>query len=193
MYKKGEVRRLANVIGFDDAPFVRAHRGDVALVGTVCTQARLDGVVVGKVRRDGVDSTRRMAALLRGSPFAAAVQAVLLQGIAVGGFNVVDIHGLHALLGLPVLVVARKAPGLPAIEAALLGRVRGGAKKWALIKKAGPMEACEGVWVQRAGLGLDEAARLLQVTRAHGKLPEALRLAHLIAGGIGDGVSRGRA
>lgn len=192
MYKGG-VRRLGNVIGFDDAPFVREHRGDVALVGTVCTQARLDGVVVGKVRRDGVDSTRRIAGLLRGSPFAEHVQAVLLQGIAVAGFNVVDIHGLHATLGLPVLVVARKAPGLPAIKAALLGRVRGGARKWRLIERAGPMEACEGVWVQRAGLELAEAAGLLRATRAHGKLPEALRVAHLIAGAIGDGASRGRA
>lgn len=192
-YRAATMRRLANVIGLDDAPFVREHRGDVALVGTVCTQARLDGVVVGKVRRDGVDSTRRIAALLRGSPFAGHVQAVLLQGIAVAGFNVVDIHGLHAALGLPVLVVARKAPGMAAIQAALLGRVRGGARKWALIERAGPMEACEGVWVQRAGLGLADAAALLRTTRTHGKLPEALRLAHLIAGGIGDGFSRGRA
>jgi endonuclease V-like protein UPF0215 family len=186
-------RRLSNVIGFDDAPFVREHRGDVPLVGVVCTRTRVDGVVVGKVRRDGVDSTRRISALLRGSPFVEHVQAVLLQGIAVGGFNVVDIHALHAETGLPVLVVARRAPGMAAIEAALLGRVRGGARKWRLIERAGPMEACEGVWVQRAGLTPADAAALLRTTRCHGNLPEALRMAHLIAGGIGSGASRGRA
>ena len=81
----------------------------------------------------------------------------------------------------------------PAIRAALLERVRGGARKWALIERAGPMEPCEGVWVQRAGLSPAEAAGLLRTTSVHGKLPEALRLAHLIAGAIGDGVSRGRA
>jgi hypothetical protein len=186
-------RRLSNVLGVDDAPFVREHRGDVALVGAVCTRTRLDGVVLGKARRDGADATRRVAALLAGSPFAAHVQAVLLQGIAVGGFNVVDIHGLRAATGLPVLVVARRPPRLPAIRAALLGRVRGGARKWALIERAGAMEPCEGVWVQRAGLELAEAAALLRVTRSHGNLPEALRLAHLIAGAVGDGASRGRA
>lgn len=187
------MRRYSNVIGFDDAPFVREHRGDVPLVGAVCTQGRLDGVLVGKIRRDGVDSTRRIAALLQGSPFAAHVQAVLLQGIAVGGFNVVDLHALHATIGLPVLVVARRAPRLPAIRAALLERVRGGAKKWALIERAGAMEPCEGLWVQRAGISAAEAAGLLRASAVQGKLPEALRLAHLIAGGIGDGVSRGRA
>jgi uncharacterized protein len=186
-------RRLSNVVGFDDAPFVREHRGDVPLVGVVCTQARVDGVLVGKVRRDGVDSTRRIAAMLLASPFAEHVQAVLLQGIAVAGFNVVDIHRLHEVTGLPVLVVARKAPGMAAIQAALLGRVRGGARKWALIERAGAMEPCEGVWVQRAGLDLAAAANLLRTTSVHGKLPEALRMAHLVAGGIGDGASRGRA
>lgn len=189
----GGMRRLANVVGFDDAPFVRTHRGDIPLVGVVCTQARMDGVIVGKIRRDGADATRRMAALLQGSPFVEHVQAVLLQGIAVGGFNVVDIHGLHAALGVPVLVVARKAPRMAAIEAALRERVRGGPRKWGLIRKAGPMEACEGLFVQRAGLDIKEAAALLRTTRSHGNLPEALRLAHLIAGGIGDGASRGRA
>lgn len=184
------MRRYSNVIGFDDAPFVREHRGDVPLIGTVCTQGRLDGVLVGKIRRDGRDSTRRIATMLLESPFAEHVQAVLLQGIAVGGFNVVDIHELHTRTGLPVLVVARRAPGLPAIRAALLGRVRGGARKWALIERAGPMEPCEGVWIQRAGLEPADAASLLRTTSVHGKLPEALRLAHLIAGAIGDGHSK---
>ncbi|HEY8076103.1 MAG TPA: DUF99 family protein, partial [Labilithrix sp.] len=44
-----------NVIGFDDGPFVREHRGDVLLVGVVCAGTRLDGVVAGRVRRDGAD------------------------------------------------------------------------------------------------------------------------------------------
>ena len=42
------------------------------------------------------------------------------------------------------------------IKQALLTRVRGGAKKWALIEAAGAMEALAGVPVQRAGLSLAE-------------------------------------
>jgi endonuclease V-like protein UPF0215 family len=34
---------------------------------------------------------------------------------------------------------------------------------------------------------------MLEVTTLHGKLPEPLRIAHLIAGGIVTGKSRGRA
>lgn len=182
----------SNVIGFDDGPFVRAHRGDVPLVGVVCARTRVDGVLFGKVRRDGANATRAMIELLRGSHFRAHVQAVLLQGIAVAGFNVVDVHALHQALGVPVLVVARRQPDLAAIRRAL-DAVPGAARKWRLIEQAGPMEALESVWVQRVGIGLEAARGLLARTRLHGNLPEPLRMAHLIAGASVTGHSRGRA
>lgn len=186
-------RRYSNLMGVDDAPFERAHRGDVAIVGTIFTRHRLDGVLVSKVRRDGVNSTARVAAMLRESPFDEHVQAILLNGIALAGFNVVDLAGLHAATRRPVVVVARKEPNLPAIRRALLRRVPGGAKKWRLIEAAGSMEPVEGVWVQRAGIGLDAAARLVRDARVQGRIPEPIRVAHLIAGGLGRGVSRGSA
>ena len=106
--------------------------------------------------------------------------------------NVVDIHALAAALARPVLVVARRAPRLGLIRDAL-ARLPGGARKWRLIEQAGPMEPVRGVFVQRAGLSLVEARDLLAATTLHGNLPEPLRLAHLIAGGIVTGKSRGRA
>lgn len=183
---------MSNLLGVDDAPFVREHRGDVVIVGAVCTAGRLDGVLSSKVRRDGADAARRIAAMLLGSPFAEAVQAVVLQGIALAGFNVVDLGALHEAIARPVLVVARRPPNLVKIDAAL-ARLPGGARKAALIRRAGPMEPLAGVWVQRCGLSLAEAAVLLERSRVHGALPEPLRLAHLIAGGLGRGYSRGRA
>ena len=117
----------------------------------------------------------------------------MLQGIALAGFNVVDLAALRRLAGLPVLVVARHAPDLEAIRDALLSHVPGGARKWALVEAAGPMEPCAGVFVQRAGLSLDEAADVLRRTALHGRIPEPLRAAHLVAGGVYDGESRGRA
>ena len=187
------MRPLSHVAGLDDAPFDRASRGDVPVVATVFAGLRLDGVLLGKVRRDGAGATTAIARLLRESRFAAHLQAVLLQGITLAGFNVVDIHALHAALGLPVLVVARRRPHLDAIRAALLGRVRGGARKWRLIEKAGPMEPTAGVWVQRAGLELAEAAELVARLAVAGRIPEPLRIAHLIAGALGTGESKGRA
>jgi endonuclease V-like protein UPF0215 family len=187
------VRRLTNVVGFDDGPFARDRPGArVLLVGAVCARTRLDGVLTGHVRKDGRDATARIAALVRGTPFDGHIRGVVLNGISVGGFNVVDIQALCEALARPVLVVARRPPRLALIRDAL-ARLPGGAAKWAAIERAGPMEPVGGVYVQRAGLTLAEAAHLLAATTLHGNLPEPLRLAHLIAGGVATGKSRGRA
>ena len=184
---------ITNVVGFDDAPFERSHRGDVRLVGVVCSRTRCDGVLSTRVRRDGVNSTDRMIDLLQGSAFAGHVRAVLLQGIAVAGFNVVDIHRLHASLEVPVLVVTRRQPDLAAMRRALFSRVPGAERKWRLLERAGPLEPLRRVFVQRVGLTVAMARDLLAATTLHGHLPEPLRLAHLIAGGVTTGHSRGRA
>lgn len=202
------------VLGFDDGPFARDHRGDVLLVGVVCSRTRVDGVLAGRVRRDGSDATREMVRLVRESQFGRSVRAVLLQGIAVGGFNVVDLHGLHAALSVPVLVVTRRRPDMAAVRRALASRdprgrpaVRGAARKWALIERAGEVEplrsssraarrgdvALPDIYVQRAGLTPAEAREIVLATTLHGNLPEPLRIAHLIAGGVTTGRSRGRA
>ncbi len=203
-----------NVIGFDDGPFVREHRGDILLVGVVCSGTRVDGIVSGRIRRDGTNAAREMVRLVRASQFGTHVQCVLLQGIAVGGFNVVDVHAIHAALNIPVLIVVRKKPNLPAVRQALFSdaphdrpRVAGAKRKWQLIEAAGPLEPLgssrrsvrrggiekKPIWVQRVGLSLEEARRVVEDTTLHGNIPEPLRLAHLIAGGLTTGKSRGRA
>lgn len=186
-------RRLSNSIGVDDAPFDRKHRGDVGLVGAVFTRTRLDGAVTGKLRKDGANATEAIARLIEGSPFAGHVQVLLLGGITFGGFNVADINALHERLAIPVLVMTRKRPRFAVIRETLLSKVPGGARKWALIQKAGEMQPCAGLWVQRAGLELDAAAQVIAELTIHGKLPEPIRIAHLLAGAYAEGLSRGRA
>ena len=182
----------AHAVGFDDTPFARSHHGDVAVVGAVHAGARLDGVLLTRVRRDGANATERLIEVLSSSRFYAQLQLIWLQGIALAGFNVVDIHRLHAATGLPVLVAARHEPDYPAIHRALLGKVSGGARKWRLIEAAGPMEPVGGIWVQRAGLDPVQAALAVSRWQIHSKLPEPLRTAHLIATGLAGGASRQR-
>ncbi len=187
------MKRYSNLIGIDDTPFGRGRRLGPRLVGVVTAKHRVDGVLSAPVRRDGANAARCIAEMIRESTFDEHIQAVLLQGITVGGFNVVDIGWLAERLGRPVVVVARRKPRLGAIRRALETKVTGGATKWKLIERAGPMEACGDVFVQRAGITLAATERLIRDSTTHGSLPEPLRLAHLIAGGMTDGHSRGRA
>lgn len=186
-------RRLSHVVAFDDAPFERGHRGDVLVVGAVFAGTRLDGVLSGKLRRDGSNATRVIEGIVRRSRFFPQIHAVLLQGITFAGFNVVDLPGLHAALGVPVIVVMRHRPDFDAIRSALLDHVRGGARKWRLVEAAGPVEAVGALFVQRAGIAAEEAAALLRGLQQHSMVPEPLRVAHLVAGGVIRGESRGRA
>ena len=185
--------RISHVIGFDDAPFQRDHRGDVLVVGAVYAGARLEGILSGLVRRDGRNATRVIIELVSGSRFRRHTQAILLQGIAFAGFNVVDLSAVHLALGIPVIAVARRQPDFPAIRRALLQHVPGGHRKWTLIERLGPMEPLAGVYVQRTGLSLAATDELLRRFAINGALPEPLRTAHLVAGGIATGESRHRA
>jgi endonuclease V-like protein UPF0215 family len=130
---------------------------------------------------------------ITGSKYFDQLQAILLQGIAFAGFNVVDLQRLHEATGLPVLVVTRYRPDMHAIRKALLQKVPGGASKWHLIEAAGPMEPMAALYVQRCGITSENAARLLAGLQQNSKLPEPLRFAHMIAGGVTTGESRHRA
>jgi endonuclease V-like protein UPF0215 family len=185
-------RTYSHVIGIDDAPFARDHTGDVPIVGVVFADTRLEGVLVGRVRRDGANATRAVADLVGGSKFARQLQLVLLQGIALAGFNVVDLAALHARLRVPLMVVVRRRPRLERVRTALLARVKGGARKWRLIERLGPAEPVAGLFVQRAGISREDAERVIRRLAVHSRVPEPLRAAHLIAGALATGQSRGR-
>jgi uncharacterized protein len=195
-------RRWGCVVGFDDGPSILGRSERVLLVGAVCARTRLDQIVTSTVERDGTDATDIHIETLA-TPGLGHVRAVLLGGISVAGRNVVDATRLSVESGLPVLVVARRAPKLQQMREMLL-TLDDGLERWKAIERLGPMEPllfghrpesglpCE-VWVQRVGLKVDEARSLLTSATLTGNMPEALRLAHIIAGGVVDGLSRGRA
>ena len=185
-------KQLTHIIGFDDAPFDPGHRGDVLVIGAVYSGLRLDAVLSGKVRRDGVNSTSVLTNMVRRSRFRSQTHAILLQGIALAGFNVVDLDALHAALGIPVILITRHKPNLGAIRRALLIHLPGGGRKWQLIERAGPMERVAGVYVQHRGSSLAEIESLVRRLAVNSSVPEPLRTAHMIAGGVVRGESTHR-
>jgi len=187
------VKKFAHQIGFDDAPFTKEHRGDVLLVATVYCRHRIEAVLSGKIRRDGRNASDAICRIVTGSRFYSHSQLILLQGIAFAGFNVVDIQQVLDETGLPVLVVCRKNPNMEKIRQALIQHVPGGARKWKIIERTGPMQPAGNVFVQRAGISLEDSRKVLKESCINSDLPDPLRTAHLIAGGIISGESKHRA
>lgn len=190
---RGRITAGIHVLGVDDGPFARTHRGDVPVAGVVFRGGTtFDGLLVTRIRRDGWNATDRLVAMIRGSKFAPHLACLLLDGIALGGFNVVDLWALHRATGLGVAAVMRRPPDLDAVRRAVM-RLPGGERRWARILAAGPILPAGRVLVQLAGLTPREADHLVRLTATRSHLPEPLRAAHLIAGALVTGQSGRRA
>jgi hypothetical protein len=184
--------KVVRVIGFDDAPFPRRPRVRVRLTGVVCSDTRFEGMVHGSVTKDGLGATDEIIRLLVGGKFLPQLRLVLLDGIAFGGFNLVDLPRLAAALGRPCVAVMRKPPDLAGIER-VLAEMPSAARRLALLRRAGPIYDSPPFHFQVQGASPSEIARLLPRLTDRGHVPEALRLAHLIGTALVTGESGTRA
>jgi len=183
-------------LGIDDGPF-RFGQEEVSVVGVVVqAPAYVEAVLTTRARVDGDDATDRIAAMVQRSRYLDGLEMILVDGTAVGGFNVVDIDALSKAAGVPVVTVTRRKPNFEAIEKALRRKFEDWQGRWDLIRRHG-IEAVatrhSPVYATYVGASRAEVVEALALTTVRGALPEPLRLAHLVAAGIVRGESRGRA
>lgn len=184
--------RFIRAIGFDDGPFVKRPGASVPVVGAVCSGTRFEGMVYGRVRKDGWNATAEVERLLLAGKFLPQLHLVLFDGIAFGGFNVLELPRLAETLKRPCVAVMRRPPDLAAIELALR-RLPGAARRLQRMRDAGPVHQKNGFVFQVQGGEPDDVAEALGRITDQGRVPEALRLAHLIGAAIASGVSGNRA
>ncbi|MDM8558460.1 DUF99 family protein [Candidatus Parabeggiatoa sp. HSG14] len=180
------------VIGFDDAPFENYQGANVNVAGVVCVGTRFDGMVWGTVHKDGNDATDVLSQLLLQSKFYDQVHLVLIDGLAVGGFNILDLPELAQRLKRPCVSVMRKLPDMVSIQQALKN-LPDTAKRLDLIQKAGPIHTKEPFYFQVQGENPTTVGSVLKRLTIEGHVPEALRLAHLIGSAVMTGQSGKRA
>ena len=184
--------RLIRAIGFDEGPFERGRRRQVPLIGAVCAGTRFEGMVCGRVRQDGWNSTEAIVRLLIDGKFLPQIHLVLLDGIAFGGFNVVDLSELSRCLERPCVAVMRRLPDLDAVERAVRALPRP-SRRLDLIRRAGPIHQAAPFCYQVHGAEPEVVAEALRQITDRGHVPEPLRLAHLIGGAVVTGESGARA
>jgi endonuclease V-like protein UPF0215 family len=86
----------------------------------------------------------------------------------------------------------RRPPDLAAVEQAL-SRLPAAGRRLATLRRAGPIHARGGFVFQVQGAPPDETAAALARLTDRGKVPEALRLAHLVGAAVVRGESGRRA
>jgi len=183
---KPEIR----VLGIDDGVFTPHSNELVDVVGIVYRGGYwLDGFMHTRVRVDGLDATEKLVEMITGSSHYPQLRVIMLNGVTLAGFNVVDIEELCQRVKLPVVAVTRDKPNFDDIKKAL-ENLPHSQQRWRAIEKAGKMikvrtkNGEEPMYVHVVGLSEEDAKRILRSTSTRSNIPEALRVAHIIASGL---------
>ena len=195
--KNKKVKREIRLIGIDDSPFIKKKSKEILVLGTIHRGGEyLEGIISTYIEQDGENSTSKISQMINKSRHKSQLQCIMLDGIAVGGFNVIDIKELADRTRLPVIVIIRYRPVMMNIEKAL-ANVKDHKKKLELIRKAGKVRTVKvgdgNIFFQVAGVSVIKAKEIIAVSVTNGHMPEPIRTAHIIAAGIVTGESKGRA
>ncbi len=189
------MKEQIRVLGIDDSPF-RFSGGRSLVVGTVVRLPNyLEAVMRTDVEVDGDDATERLADMISRSRYRNQVKAVMLDGIALAGFNVIDLESLHSTAGIPVLAVTRDPPDLESMRSALRNHFKDWERRYELVTRLELKRiptAHKPLYASGVGLEWDDFVQLVKGATVRGAVPEPVRMAHLIAAAMVKGESKGR-
>ncbi len=186
----------SRVLGIDDAPFHFSDESTHVICAVVRIPQYLEAVMVGTVSVDGSDANDVLLRILGDSRYTEGLSLILVDGVALGGFNVVDIDLLHRELGIPIVTVTRDQPDVPAMVQALRKKFDDWARRAEIITRNKLEKISTGhkpIFVTSAGISGAELKEAIELSTVRGALPEPIRVAHLIATAIAKGESHGRA
>ena len=183
-------------MGVDDGPFTFNDR-NVLVVGVVVRGVNyIEGIIKKSVKRDGFDSTDVLIEMVDNSRYREQIRVIMTDGIALAGFNVIDMERLYKSTGKPVISITRDKPDEKRVEMALKSHFEDWEKRLKIIEKYHLIEvktAYKPISVKFVGLDENETKTIIKNSTVSGCLPEPIRLAHLIASAYTKGESYGRA
>lgn len=190
------LKEKLRVLGIDDGPFDRDKDQQTPLVGVLMRlDFYIEGIMVRDLTIDDLDSTDKVISMIK-TRFYDQIDYVLTSGVTFGGFNVCDISRIYEDTKIPVLSVTRREPNIESMVAALEKHFADSDLRIGMLKKTEvetiTTENGFSVYINRKGISLADAHLLLKNTILRGKIPEAIRVAHLIAGAIKRGESSGK-
>ncbi len=190
------MKQQIRLLGVDDSPFTFTDTY-ATIIGVVMRGGNyLECVIKNKITIDGDDATFVCKDMIKNTRHRKQLKAMLLDGIALGGFNVVDIDEIFKSTNLPVITVTRDKPDLNKMEEALKKNFIDWEKRLTLIKNGEIHEVLTNynpIYIKCSGIDIEEAKEIIKISTIQGVIPEPIRVAHLIASGIIRGESYGKA
>ncbi|MFX0031920.1 MAG: DUF99 family protein [Candidatus Hodarchaeota archaeon] len=175
-------------IGFDDAKFeLKSNVSTTQLIGVVCQGIRLVRVLMYPISIDGEDATNALISLAKQNE--KHIQYILTDTITFGGFNIIDLEEIYTKLKKPIIAITEREIDLDSVKIALINKFPKSYKeKLQHIINAGDLyettiETAGGsskIYLHLKGVVFDEAKHLLNKLCIDSKIPEPVRIAHLI-------------
>ncbi|MHA2280869.1 MAG: endonuclease dU [Promethearchaeota archaeon] len=176
------------VIGFDDATFnLKSNSETTRLIGVACQGIRIVNVVKAEIMIDGYDGTEKIIELVGQNE--KHVQFIFTHTITFGGFNIIDLEKIHNELNKPVIAINERNVNLDSVIDALEKTFPNESKeKIRNIFHAGNLYQTNihtaggfsPIYFHKKGIEVKEVDLLLKKVCLDSKLPECLRIAHLI-------------
>jgi endonuclease V-like protein UPF0215 family len=184
-----QVKTEIRVLGVDDARFRRGYDEWTRLVGVVMRGGQwIEGCLQVPIRVDGDDATTQLSRMIRESSHYGQLRVIMTRDTIFGGVNVLDLSALAETTHLPVIAISDTKPDMSRVADAFR---RLCPNRWheklAVLERCGPINTVESrrgrvpVHLQWAGLPFEQAVELVQKTATRSRLPEPIRVAHLVA------------
>jgi endonuclease V-like protein UPF0215 family len=190
------MKQQIRLLGIDDSPFKFTDKYGI-IIGVVMRGGEyIEAVLRSQVSIDGNDATHVCIEMTNNSRYKKQLRSVMIDGVALGGFNIVNIEEIYKSTGLPVITITRDYPDFEKIKTALQKNFEDWEQRWKIINKGELYKVKTShnpIFVKCAGITIDEAKEIIKISTIRGVIPEPIRVAHLIASGITRGESYGKA
>ena len=189
------MKNKIRAIGIDDAPFKFSDE-KVLVVGSIVRAPNyLEGIISTEVEVDGADATHKIVEMINESRFSEQGRVIFTDGAALGGFNLVDLKEVYEKTDIPIISISRDEPDFESIKTALKGHFEDWQEKYEAITRGEILEIeteYKPIYVQSEGVDIDNLKHFLRLFTERGRLPEPIRISHIVASGIVRGESRGK-
>jgi hypothetical protein len=149
---------------------------------------QIDGIGIARIKVGGMDATDGVFSILS-SLQRKDINVIFFGGCIISWFNIIDISRIHQDTGLPsICITYQESEGL---EKYFSEYFPGDEERKNLYKKLGPREKIKlgtghEIFARWIGMKKMEAKLLLNRFTLHGKIPEPVRVARLLARTLRD-------
>ena len=183
------------LLGVDDGSFHFVDKTTIIIGIIMRANGYLEGVLKHNIQVDGSDATDVLIEMIVHTCHRKQLQAMMLDGASVGGFNIIDIERIFQETKLPVITITRDPPNFEDIKKALQAHFSDWNVRYNILKK-GELYRIQTkhkpIYLKCVGLEPEKAKEIITLSTIQGVIPEPIRVAHLIASGICRGESYGK-